>query len=119
MLEAVPQPVDKKKKETQIRDNTERMLAEIQAAAPTHVVLIAAPVYKVLWKPPCRPRWQPSAKARVCPQTLTRNKCPANKYLATLAYTLSMELSKPIQKEATNHVEPICPLSLPPSHCPR
>ena len=51
MLEAVPQPVDKKKKETQIRDNTERMLAEIQAAAPTHVVLIAAPVYKVLWKP--------------------------------------------------------------------
>ena len=51
MLEAVPHPIDKKKKETQIRENTERVLAEIQAAAPEHVVLIATPVYKVLQQP--------------------------------------------------------------------
>ena len=51
MLEAVPYPVDKKKKEVQIQENTERVLAEIQAAAPAHVVLIATPVYKVLLKP--------------------------------------------------------------------
>lgn len=51
MLEAVPHPIDGKKKEAQIRDNTQRVLAEIQAAAPTHVILVATPVYRVLQPP--------------------------------------------------------------------
>lgn len=51
LLEAVPHPIAKQKKEVQIRDNTERVRAVIQAAAPEHVVLIAAPVYKALRQP--------------------------------------------------------------------
>ncbi len=51
LLDAVPYPIAKQKKEIQIRDNTERVRAVIQAAAPEHVVLIAAPVYKVLRQP--------------------------------------------------------------------
>ncbi len=51
MLEAVPNPIGKKTKEAQIRENTARVLDTIQAAAPRHVVLIATPVYKVLQPP--------------------------------------------------------------------
>lgn len=51
LLEAVPDPIDKRKKEAQIRDRADRVLEELHAARPRHVVLIAAPVWKVLGDP--------------------------------------------------------------------
>jgi len=51
LIEAVPDPIDKKKKEEQIAANTEYVLNLLHAAQPAHVVLIAAPVWKVLQAP--------------------------------------------------------------------
>lgn len=51
MLEALPDPVDKKKKETQIRENADAAQSAVRDADPQHVILIAAPVYKVLADP--------------------------------------------------------------------
>lgn len=51
LLEALPQPIDKKRKEAQIRDRTAQVLETIRAANPDHVILIAAPVWHILQEP--------------------------------------------------------------------
>ena len=51
LIEAVPDPIDKKRKEVQIAEHTGYVLDLLHAAQPEHVVLIAAPVWKILQDP--------------------------------------------------------------------
>ncbi len=51
MIEAIPDPLDSRRKEIQIAEHADRVLALLADTQPAHVVLIAAPVWKVLQDP--------------------------------------------------------------------
>ncbi len=51
LIEAIPDPIDKKRKEIQIAEHTDYVLELLREAQPDHVVLIAAPVWKILQDP--------------------------------------------------------------------
>ena len=51
LIEALPVPIDKQRKERQIRDNAASVINEIQVAGPDNVVLIAASVWQALRDP--------------------------------------------------------------------